>query len=167
MTTLAELVAERHDLEDATAEADGVVEESLEELWEQNDAAIQDKIEGWGHHLRDLSTDLDTLDAEIKRLQERKRVRQGEYERRRDFLRVQMEALGLPKLDRPLITVLVKDNPPSVRLSLSPENLPAAYQRVIPAKVEADKKALLAAHKKGEALPEGVYVEQTRSLQIR
>lgn len=167
MSTLRDLVEERHDLEDAAAESGGVLEESLEELWEQNDAAIQDKIEAWGHHLRERSADLDVLDAEIKRLQERKRVRQGEYDRRREFLRIQMEALGIPKLDRPLITVLVRDNPPSVKCSISPENLPPEFRRVVPEKVEADKKALLAAHKKGEALPEGVYVEQTRSLQVR
>lgn len=167
MSTLVELVAERHDLEDASAETGGVVEESLEEAWERNDAAIQDKIEAWGHHLRDLSDGLDMLDVQIKRLQERKRVRQGEYDRRREFLRIQMEALGIPKLDRPLITVLVQANPPSVTCSISPENLPPEFRRVVPEKVEVDKKALLAAHKKGVALPEGVYVEQTRSLQIR
>lgn len=165
--TLSELVAERRDLADAAAENDGVIEESLEALWEENDAAVQDKIEAWGHHLRVLASDIDTLDAEIKRLQDRRRARTNEYDRRRDFLRSQMEFLGIEKVDRPLITVAVQTNPPCVRVSLSPEHLPVELRREIPARVEADKKAILALHKMGGALPEGVSVEQTKSLQIR
>lgn len=167
MSTLADLIDERRDLEDAAAENEGIVEESLEELWEQNDLAILDKIEAWGHHLYERAMDLTTLDAEIRRLQERRRVRQGEYDRRREFLRVQMDGLGIPKVDRPLLTVLVKDNPPSVRCDVPADALPAEFQRIVPAKVEADKKALLAVHKQGRALPDGVVVERSRSLQIK
>jgi septal ring factor EnvC (AmiA/AmiB activator) len=167
MSTLSELVAERRNLEDAAAENFGVIEESLEEVWEQNEAAIEDKIESWGHHLREREADLAVLDAEIKRLQERKRVRQGEYDRRRDFLASQMDLLGILKVDRPLLTVALQDNPPSVRLGVSVENLPPHFQRIVPQKLVEDKKAILAAHKKGEALPEGVFVEQGRSLRIR
>lgn len=167
MATLNELIAERRDLEAEAAKNDGVIEESLEALWDANDAAIEDKVEAWGHHLRERATEVEVIDAEIKRLTERKRARQNEYDRRRAFLLQQMEAIGLPKVDRPLITVAVQNNPPSVRCDLAPEALPEVWRRVVPERIDVDKKAILAAHKRGEALPEGVSVEQTRSLRIR
>src|SRR5690606_1341895 len=77
MATLSELVAERRDLEADAAENEGIIEESLEALWEENEAAIEDKVEAWGHVLRERAADIEVIDAEIKRLQERKRVRQG------------------------------------------------------------------------------------------
>jgi hypothetical protein len=167
MSTLADLTAQRRDLLDAAAENDGVVEESLEDLWERNDQELPEKIEGWGHYLNALEADVEVIDAEIRRLTERKRVRQNEYDRRRAFLMAQMESVGLDRVERPLLTVAIQNNPPAVRCYVSPEALPEAYRREIPARLEADKKALLAAYKAGAALPEGVYVERTRSLRIR
>lgn len=73
------------------------------------------------------------------------------------------------KAETPFVKLSWKNNPPSVEVGIPPELLPEKYQRIVPAKVEANKKALaedLKALKDGETI-EGARLVQKVSLQIK
>jgi len=82
----------------------------------------------------------------------------------RDYLRVQMQIIGLNHAADSRISVTLKKNPPSVRLDT--DTIPLEYCRIIPERREPDKTALKAALKAGVAIP-GCELIQTTRLDIQ
>jgi hypothetical protein len=59
--TLVELIAERQELSAATIENEGVLDEALEQYWNNNEIELKSKIDGYGHVLEQLNADIDKL----------------------------------------------------------------------------------------------------------
>lgn len=74
--------------------------------------------------------------------------------------------LGMDRIETDLFRCWMQTTPPKVSISpqLSATDLPLKFRKV---NVEADKSAILAAHKNGELLPEGVGVTQTKTLRVK
>ena len=92
------------------------------------------------------------------------RAKQG-AERIRDYLKAQMEATGITKIESPYLALTIRKNPPSLKMA-DDAITPPTYVRHIPERFEPDKAAITKALKAGEAI-DGFWLEQGTRLEIR
>lgn len=165
MATLYELAADLRDLYEALDECE--TEDQVNELM---DAAItagdnlKDKADGYVRFMRSLQADAETLDAEIKRLQQRKKRREDAVERLKERMLDAMKLAGLEKIETPLGKWSRRMAPWSVTIT-DPEDVPEMY--LIPQPPTIDRKAILRDFKAtGEVLP-GCDYQQREYVMLR
>lgn len=155
---LFELSLQYRDLQERAEEGEDV-SSALEALG----GALEVKAEAIGYVLRDMQLDADKLDAEIKRLTERKKTLEANVTRTREYLRTGMLASGIRKIKGPTFSLSLVDCPERVEIE-DESLLPDAYVRI---KREPSKSAILAAYKAdGECVP-GTRIERGTRLVIR
>lgn len=137
--------------------------ETFRDTLESINEAIEEKIENTAYLVRNLEADIKVLKEEEKRLRERRQSLESKITRMKDYLKEQLEKAGIEKVKRPLVTVSIQNNPPSVKV-IDEKLIPSTY--MIPQEPKLDKKSLLQVLKNGEKVP-GVELEQTRGLRIR
>ena len=104
------------------------------------------------------------IDAEIARLQALKAHRQKIAQGLRDYLKRNMEAAGIERIECPLFRLTVKHNPPAVEV-LDERQVPAEFWVTPPPKVpeaRIDKTAVKAAIKAGMEVPGARLVQGSR-----
>lgn len=149
---------------------DGELTPEMEQLLDHATGNFDEKVERVALVIRELVASAKGINDEAERLAARARSAERAASRLKAYLLAQLLRADVKKVERPLATVRVQANPPSVRSSLAPEAVLALRQtplvRVIPERVELDSKSIITAWKAGEALPEGVTVEQGCHLRI-
>jgi hypothetical protein len=137
------------------------------------DAAVGNfdvKVEQVAFVIRELTAEAKAIDEEAARIAKRAKVRTNAVARLKSYLQGQLERADVRKVERPLVTVRLQANPPSVRHVLTSEQLAgqeyAPFVRVVPERYELDAKNVVTAWKAGEPLPEGVTVEMHSHLRI-
>lgn len=138
---------------DATAFLDTL--ETLEE-------GIEDKAENIAKLIKNLTADTEAIKAEENRLADRRKAVENKISSLKTYLQNQMEVVGIDKVKRPTLTVSIRNNPPSVKVT--DETLLDSY--MIPQEPKLDKKALLTELKAGFEI-QGAELVQGRSLMIR
>lgn len=104
MTTLRDMTGQYTELL-AIASDPELPPEALADTLEGLEGEIKIKAENIVHVLLNSDTDVVALDAEIKRLQTRKKSIENGKERLKDYLRFNMEATGITKIECPLFSV--------------------------------------------------------------
>lgn len=128
--------------------------------------AIEEKAENTAKAIRILEADAETFKAEAQRMMAHAQTRQKRVQSLKDYLQANLEAVGLEKIKAGLFTVALQASPPSCRI-IDEVAIPTEYQRVIPARIEVDARAIIAHWKDtGEGVP-GAEVIQSRHLRIR
>ena len=128
--------------------------------------AIADKAQGCEMVARTIEADIPTIDAEIKRLQDLKKVRQAKAAALRKYVLDNMQAMGIQSIDAPLFSIKIAKNPPSVEI-LDERQIPAAYMSDPPPPApKPDRKLIAQAIKDGFDVP-GAKLTQGARLQIR
>ena len=118
-----------------------------------------------GFVIRNLESAADALDAEIRRLTDRKAAYTKRIESVERYLKQGMEIAGITKIESPLFDLRIQRNPPSVDV-FDASQVPAAFMRQPAAPPPApDKKAIAAEHKAGRDVP-GTRPTQTTRLVI-
>ena len=113
--------------------------------------------------VKNLLSDSDQFEAEIKRMQAKKKATDNLANKLKTYLLENMQVLGIDKLGDRVFSVSIRNNPLSVNVT-DAVLLPKEYQVV---KVEPNKKALLDAYKKNENFNiNGVAFTRTQSLKI-
>lgn len=138
--------------------------------------AIRDTLEGLQMEFNDkavnivkfaeaLKGDVGLIDAEIKRLQERKKRITKRADSLKEYLRYNMEAAGHKKIECPLFTITLAKGRQSVQVS-DVDQLPPEY---VTTKVETkpDKTALAKALKAGEQIEGAELVAGASSLRVK
>lgn len=116
-----------------------------------------------GKFIKNLLADVDRFDAEIKRMQGKKKATENLANKLKSYLLENMQEMGIDKLGDRVFSIKVQKNPLSVDVA-DVNFLPAKY---IVTKLEADKKALLADYKANDAFSvKGVSFIQNKSLRI-
>ena len=143
--------------------AEEVDEITLIETLESIEDAIEVKAENIAKMIKEMESEAEIIKLEEKRLAERRRAMERKAASLKTYLQDQLEALGIDKIKSPLITITIRNNPPSVNIT-NEFLIPAKY--FIPQPSIISKKDISEALKNGEVI-EGAELVRKRGLQIK
>ena len=126
--------------------------------------ALQEKAQGVELVARAAEMHCPAIDAEIARLLKLKERRQKIAQGLRDYLRHNMEAAGIDRIECPLFTLSLKKNPPAVEV-LDEHEVAAEFWTTPepkPPVARIDKKLVAAAIKQGREVNGCRLVQHTR-----
>jgi hypothetical protein len=162
----ARLLAAHEEMDEALERGDEIPASALAVV-EEYALSVAEKRDACAAVLRRLDGECDYIGAEIKRLYAIKVSREHAVDRLRTYILRIMQEHNVQKVRGVTTTFTVVKNPDSVEVGVEAAALPAEFQRVIPATVEADKKAIGAALKRGEVVPFCRLKPGDHRLQVR
>lgn len=127
------------------------------------EGALEDKADGFAKYIRGLECEIQSLDEEIKRLQDRKKSRKNEADRLKKILQDVLTDLDKKKIKTALFTFSVAKNRPSVKIvdeSVLPDEYFAIERKPVKAKIQEGIES-------GEIPEEVAYLSVGESLRIR
>lgn len=137
-------------------------EEELTTALQNINEEIEAKADNIAKVLRELDGQIETIKAEEKRLQEKRKAIENKRENLKNYLKNQMEILDKKKIKTDLFSFNISKNKASVRI-LDETKIPEEYFKITKT---ANKTEILKAYQEGK-LTEGIELEQTESLRIR
>lgn len=123
---LHELRTKFDKLEKEIIEAGGVITPGQEEQMNKLVPLTKGKLSDYGFKFLDFDSDIEMLDAEIKRLQQRKSNLEGAKNWLLGRAQEAMKHLNLEEIKSPLVTLKVCKNPPSCEI-VDKEKIPKRY----------------------------------------
>ncbi len=163
MATLYELTAEYKELLDM-AEEQNLTQADIKDTLEGMDFEFEDKADGYAKVLRSLDGKEETINSEIKRLTEMKRVVANNKKAIKQNLENAMIETGKRKFKTTLFSFGIQKNPMAVKIE-DESKVPKQFLIKQPDKI--DKKALIKAYKEGQVFDDSLNFIQTESLRIR
>lgn len=157
---LYEITGQFKELQTLAETADEDLAVAIRDTMGAIEGEFNDKALAVSRLILNLDSDVGALDAEIERLQERKRMIQNRQKQIREYLRENMDAAGIKKISCPLFTItLVQGRQVAVieDETLLPDDLVRVKTEVSP-----DKNAIAARLKAGEEVP-GARLERGQS----
>ena len=158
MAKLYEIMADMERLCDTDEEFD---DQALAVLSQE----LEKKTDSIGALLRTISTDVDTLKAEEKRLADRRKALENREREIKEYVLFQMKAHSLDKFKGELFTLSRQASPPSAVCDEEAAT-PAEFITIIPAQHVPDKKRIVEALKAGREVP-GWHLERGEHLRVR
>ena len=164
---LYELVGQYRALE-ALESSDDLPAEVIRDTLDGLEGQLQDKATNVGLFIRNLEASADAIEEAAEHMRMRGTRLRARAQSLNEYLKFNMQAAGISKVESPWFTLKLKKNPPTV--VIDSENLiPAHFMRVPPEppppKAAPDKKAIGEAIKAGEEVP-GAHSEQYERLEI-
>jgi hypothetical protein len=146
---------------------DGATEEAVKGQLQIIEENFNAKAENIGKVILSLDSDTVALAEEIKRLSARKQATERKADWLKSYLLTEMLNTKTDKIKGQLLTVSVRNNPPSVNI-VNPDLIPEAYRRIIPETWQPDKTAILLAVKNmGEIVPGCEIITDKKSLSVK
>jgi len=142
------------------AETGEIIKTNSEELFTHLDEikeSIEDKAENIGKLYLELQGEINAVASEIFRLGKHKARLESNSRWLKDYLLRELPLAGIEKVERPTVTVAIRDNPPSVNI-IDEELVPRDYRRHIPERWEVDKKGILDNYKSGGDAIQGTEI---------
>jgi len=151
----------RYSEEDLTnPEKQLVLKEHLDNL----QVAFENKVEQICKVIRDKELDREALDNEMSRLLFRRKAADSAAEWLRNYLKINMDSAGIPRIKTSLFGVFLSDSKPRIIIEALSE-VPKDFVKTTISTV-ADKEKIAEYYKTtGEILP-GVSIEQGKTLRI-
>ena len=115
------------------------------------------KVENIGYVVLNSEAMVTALDTEIKRLTQRKSAIRNHADRLKQYLSENMTLAEKEEFTYPTFTVKFHKNPPSVEV-YNEGVIPAGFTRIIPERLEVDKRGILDYWKAMGATPAGVQI---------
>ncbi|PBF34787.1 hypothetical protein BGU48_21640, partial [Clostridioides difficile] len=129
MSTLYELTTDLLEIEEGLTEITGNEAEKLEEIKEIIKQEIQNKNTRIVSVILNIDSDINSIDSEIKRLQELKRVKKNTLDRLKSNIKDCMELLGTKKVETVLGNISIRKSAGSLVIE-DEEKIPAIYKTV-------------------------------------
>ncbi|HBH0441785.1 TPA: siphovirus Gp157 family protein, partial [Clostridioides difficile] len=129
MSTLYELATDLLEIEEGLTEITGNETEKLEEIKEIIKQEIQNKNTRIVSVILNIDSDINSIDSEIKRLQELKRVKKNTLDRLKSNIKDCMELLGTKKVETVLGNISIRKSAGSLVIE-DEEKIPAIYKTV-------------------------------------
>lgn len=123
---------------------------------------LSNKLTSYGYVVKNLTSELDAVDAELKRLTAIKRAKASHIEMLKSRMLTAMQDGGIDKVADPVMPIRLQNSPVSVRISTDIDALPNEFVKV---KYDADKTALAKALKCGIKI-DGVELVQSQHIRI-
>jgi len=149
----------------AMAEDPDIDEQAFMDTLEGIEGALEDKADGYAKVMKQLEANADGLEAEIKRLQERKSLMAKNVDRMKSTLQKMMETTGKEKFKTELFSFHIQNNPPSLVMdSEDIEVIPMEY--LVPQDPKIDKTKIKTDIKAGKEIT-FAHMVTGRSLRIK
>lgn len=103
-----------------------VIKDTLESI----KGEIKEKAQNIAFVNANMSARIDAIDGEIKRLQAMKKTEQNKQEALKDYLRTNMENMGVKKIECDLFTITLR-KPVDVVSIDNPDDIPRDYYKVV------------------------------------
>lgn len=148
------------------AENGELTEEQYNALGEQLALELQQKGSGIIGYTQNEEALIEAIDFQIKRLQDFKKAKQNKLEKFKQYVKENMDRLGITKMDTELGTLSIAKNPMSVEIE-NEEEIPEEFkQQVITVKI--DKTAIKNHFKAtGEIIAGVKIIDDKTSLRIK
>lgn len=143
--------------------ADEIDEDVLIDTIDSIKESVEEKAENIAKLVRSFEADGKTIKTEEERLAAKRKTLENQVSYLKKYLFEQLETMGIQKIKRPLFTIAIQKNPPSVDVideSLIPEDF------WIPLGAKLDKTSILHSLKSGESVP-GTAIKNSKGLRIR
>lgn len=161
MSTLYELTAQYREL----LSMDDVDPETLADTLEGLEGSIQDKAQNIVAVRSEMENTVTAIDAEIARLSARKAVIKNREVALRNYLKTNMQASEIPKIECPLFTITLAKGRDVVHIEHE-DSLPDEYLNAKTV-ITPDKKQLLADLKKGVVIEGARLIKSDDSVRIK
>lgn len=162
MATLYEIKGQFKELMEMADECN-LTQDDIKDTLEGLDYELEEKADAYAKVIRTLECDVDSVDAEIKRLTDKKRRIQNNISSMKRSLESTMIELGRKKIKTPLFGFNIQKNPPSVNI-LDESKVPDNFRIKQPDKI--DRKSIIAELKES-GNTDWAELVQTESLRIR
>lgn len=141
----------------------GEITDELQEQLAITEANLQTKATNYGFVIKQLESDVETIENEIKRLQSLKKIRENSVDRLKKNISQAMEIFGVEEIKTPIIKINFRKSE-----SVEVEDAKLVDRKFITVKqVESvDKAAIKEAIKSGENVT-GAVLKQNKNLQIK
>lgn len=140
-------------------ESGEIPEDAVADTLEGLDGVFDDKADNVACVIKSLNAEAMAIKEECDKLAERKKAKENTAQRLKDYLSVQMIALGKTKLETARNVLSFRKSEAVVIVGDVPE-------KFLKVKTEPDKTAIKAALKSGEDVP-GAQIEQREGLVIK
>ena len=150
---------------DEIIEGGGEISPELEARLDQGELALKGKIENVIKFLLNSDGDIAAIDAEVARLQLRKKYRVNAKARLKDYLLMNMQRVDMLKYECPSFSAAIQKNPASV-VVVDEGEVPSDFKEPRMT-VFIDKKMILAELKAGKSVPGARLAEVKYNLRIR
>lgn len=165
MTSLYNLVGERLALQNKLEELN-FDEQTIMDTLEGSSTEIEEKIESYAFVIRNMEALPNTIKAEEKRLAERRKAIENRIDNIKNWLLINMQASKITKIDSPIFTIAIQNNPASVVID-NEALIPVDYLRVPEMPPSLPDKALIKqAINDGFEVP-GAHMQNTQRLVIK
>lgn len=143
-----------------------ITEEEYNELGQELAVALQNKSIGIIGYIQNKEALIDAVDTQIKRLQELKKAESNSIDKFKQYVKENMEKLGIQKLETEIGKMSITKNPLSVEIQ-NEDEIPADFkQEVVTTKI--DKTAIKNYFKEtGEIVPGARIISDKTSLRIK
>ena len=162
MATLYEIKGQFKELMEMADECN-LTQADIKDTLEGLDYELEEKADAYAKVIRTLECDVDSVDAEIKRLTDKKIRIQNNIGSMKRSLESTMLELGKKKIKTPLFGFNIQKNPPSVNI-LDESKVPDNFRIKQPDKI--DRKSIIAELKES-GNTDWAELVQTESLRIR
>lgn len=143
-----------------------LTEEEYNQLGEELALELQNKSANIIGYAQNKEALIDAIDIQIKRLQDLKKTEQNGLDRFKQYVKDNMERLGIEKIGTELGTLSIAKNPMSVEIENENEIPNEFKQEVVTIKID---KAAIKNHFKetGELVPGAIIIDNKTSLRIK
>ena len=160
MANLYELTSDLREI----SEIEDIDIEQVEQIKAVIKAEIDKKSSGIVALVRNLESDVDTIKAEIDRLNNLKKVKENRIANIKNYTKECLEEAGIKKVSTSLGNISIRKTPGAVEI-LDEDLIPTEYKSEV-VTVKVDKKAILAELKEGVVI-QGVNLKTGTSLTIK
>lgn len=162
---LYELTEEHKQLQALADEGNPDLSQAIADTFEGIEGEFNDKAQSLITVVNNMSSDTNAIDAEIKRLQERKKTIQNRQQSMRDYLRYNMELTGIGNIKCPLFSITLAKGR-DIAVITDEDSIPVDYVEMEMVK-KINKAELLKALKSGEVIPGAELSKSKNSLRIK
>lgn len=166
MTHLYEITEQVKELQQLADVSDEDMAQAIADTFEGLEGEFEDKAIKLIHVTKFIQTDTDAIDAEIKRLQARKKAYTNKIESLKSYLRTNMAATGITKIECPLFSITL-GQPTKIAVIDNEKRIPADYLKMETIMSPMKKEILAALKEDPDSVPGCSLGESQPRLLIR
>ena len=143
-----------------------LTEEDKKQIEEQLTQALIKKSNNIVGYYEDRKSLIEAIDIQIKRLQEFKKQETNKLDRYKDYVKTNMEVLGIEKIETPVGSISLAKSPMSIEI-INEDLIPEEYKEVV-STVKVDKKKIAEDFKATGEIIDGIKINnQNKYLKIK